>query len=447
MGFSPLVAVTTSNKHSIKDIDFEHNLESFYDCNLGPPAFGNCGSLNPPADENFVVGILDSGSVVDLVAGSGAFTLGLDGAYLTQNVVPIGGIGGTVDALISQPVGFYAAGLGAVEGDGTLDRFALHGHSNVSAVVAPPLDCGGGEIVRAVIGTPFLSFFTTVIRVDTPRRVTVEGETFIGPDVRIQDQLDSFPEYPLFFAMAIGGISPVTTASYFPEFEDLVTPLVPTLLSLTPLSFPTGGVFFANVQGLMGEPSFTNLPITMRLMVDTGAQSSIISPAVAADLSLPLEPDFTVDACGIGGVVEDIPGYFIDYIQINASGGPMKFSRSPFVVLDLTSPEGGPLDGVLGMNFFWNRNVIFEPSLTTSSFFHVSDPIPVAFGDFNVDLRVDAFDSAVFTACSTSPQAGLFSPECEPFDADGDGSIDLRDYAKFQNCASGEEFADPDCGG
>lgn len=152
--------------------------------------------------------------------------------------------------------------------------------------------------------------------------------------------------------MEIGGISPVTTCSYYPDFEDLITPIAPTQLSFTPLSFPTGGVFFSNVQALMGEPSPTNFPITMRLMVDTGAQASIISPAMAAELNLPLDPDFTISACGIGGIIEGIPGYFIDYVKINAFGGALEYSRAPFVVLDLLSPEGGALDGVLGMNFF-----------------------------------------------------------------------------------------------
>lgn len=446
VGFSPLIAIATSSKHSPDDIDYEHDLENSYGCIVsGPPSGGVCGSLNPPADRNFVIGILDSGAVVDLAAGTGAETLGLRGAYLTENFIPIGGVGGEVNAFITQPIGIYAAGLSAVNTGGTLDLNAVVGHSNVAALVAPPIDCGTGEVVAALVGTPFLSFYTSVIRVDTPQRVTVGGRTFTAPDVRIQGLFDPIPDFPRAFAMTVGGISPVLTASYFPDLEDLVTPLLPTQLSLSPLSFPTGGVFFTEVLPLMGEPSPTNFPIPRRLMVDTGAQSSIISPAMAANLSLPLTPHFTVDACGVGGLVEDIPGYYIDYVKINAFGGALEFSRAPFVVLDLPSPEGGPLDGILGMNFFWNRNVIFDPSLTVSSFFHVSDPIPVAFGDTDVDFHVDPADASFFISCITGPGSAGVNPECDHLDADFNGSIDLRDIAAFQICYSGSLPADPTC--
>jgi len=455
-GFSPLIAIATSSKHSFDDIDYEHDLENSYDCDaFGPPFGGDCGSLNPPADRNFVVGILDSGSVADLAAGTGAQTLGLVGPYLTTNVQPIGGVGGTVDALVTQPIGMYAAGLSAVDGSGTLDLDALVGHSNVAALAAPPINCGGAELVRAFVGTPFLAFYTTVIRVDMRRTVTVAGRTYSSPDVQIQSPLHSIPEFAHAFAMELGsGGLPVLTASYYPDTEldpedpgYLITPAVPTALSLLPLIPPTGGLFFRDVQAVRGEPGPTNLPITIHLMVDTGSEASIISEATAADLSLPLQPDFTVDACGVGGIIEGIPGYYIDYVKINAFGGAMEFSRAPFIVLDLPITQLGTLDGVLGMNFFWNRNVIFEPSLTESSFFHVSDPIPVAFADSDVDFHVDASDASFFISCITGPGAGGVSPECDHLDVDFNGSIDLYDIAKFQKCYSGpQQLANPACG-
>lgn len=455
-GFSPLIAITTSSKHSPLDIDYEHDLESNYNCDaFGPPFGGDCGALNPPANQNFVVGILDSGSVADLAAGTGTEVLGLVGPYLTTNVQPIGGVGGTVDALVTQPLGIYAAGLSAVDVSGTLDINALVGHSNVAALAAPPINCGGAELVRAFVGTPFLAFYTSVIRVDTRRSVTVAGRTYSGPDVHIQSPLDPIPAFAHFFAMELsGGDLPVLTASYYPDTtlnpEDpgyLITPAVPTALSFIPLIPPTGGLFFRDVQAVEGEPSPTNLPITLHLMVDTGSEASIISEATAANLNLPLEPDFTVDACGVGGIIQGIPGYYIDYVKINAAGGALEFSRAPFIVMDLPITQLGALDGVLGMNFFWNRNVIFEPSLTQSSFFHVSDPIPVAFGDSDVDFHVDAADASFFFACITGPASAGVSPECDHLDADLNGSIDLRDLAKFQNCYSGSaQLADPSCG-
>ena len=82
----------------------------------------------------------------------------------------------------------------------------------------------------------------------------------------------------------------------------------------------------------------------------------------------------------------------------------------------------------------------------SSSFFHVSDPIPVAFADSNVDFHVDAEDAAFFFSCITGPGSTGVSPECDHLDADFDGSIDLRDFSKFQNCYSGSgQLADPSC--
>ncbi len=442
-GFSPLIAITTSNKRSEDDIDYEHDLEASY---VGDPLDPN---TEPGADPDFVIGYLDSGAVVDLAAGSAADLLGLgpfDG-NLTTNTVPIGGVGGTVDAWVSQPIGFFAVGLSAVDEYGLLDFSAMVGHSNVSTLAAPSLDCGGDEALTAVVGTPFLAFYNTIIRVDTPQTVTVGGETYTGPDVQIQQQYYTLPTYARAVAIEFGGLSPVLTASYFPDFEDLRTPIFPTQLSFSPLSVPLGGAFFATIQVLEGEPGPTNPAQSMRVMVDTGAQSSIMSPAMAASLNLPMEPDFTVSVCGVGGLVEDVPGYYIDYVKISAWGGALEFSRAPFVVLDLESPEGGSLNGVLGMNFFWNRNVILEPALSLSGFLHVSDPIPFAYADFDLDFDVDAFDAETFVSCLTGPGPSTLNPECDHIDGNVDGAVDLADFRQFQLCFSGPDTtADTDCG-
>ena len=58
--------------------------------------------LNAPAEKNFVIGVLDTGSVADLAAGDSAELLGLKGSYLTTNTLPIGGVSGTMDATITH---------------------------------------------------------------------------------------------------------------------------------------------------------------------------------------------------------------------------------------------------------------------------------------------------------------------------------------------------------
>jgi len=441
-GFSPQIAIATSDENRPPDFEFEHDLESSY---VGLP-------LNAPANRNFVIGFLDSGASFDLAAGTYANTLGLRGVYLTGNTVTIGGVGGEVAGTITYPIGYFIAGLSAVDATGALNLNAVVGHSNVSMVVAPEIDCGNGEVLSAVAGLPLMAFYNSIIRVDTPRRATVGGVTYSGPDIELRQPGVPLPVFARKIALEFGGLAPATTANYylFPDPFDPDTfeePLIPTLLSTIPGSPPLGGAFFATLLVIEGEAGPTNPVQEMRVLVDTGAQSSIMSEAMAANLSLPFEPDFTVDVCGVGGLVTGVPGYFVDYVKMNARGGALEFSRAPFVVLDLPAVEGTALDGVLGMNFFWDRNVIFEPSLDASGFFHVSEALPIAYGDSDVDLDVDDADSAFFMTCFTGADAVVMGPDCDHLDLDEDGDVDLTDFAWLQACFSGADLAaEPFCG-
>ncbi|MHC5119596.1 MAG: aspartyl protease family protein, partial [Planctomycetota bacterium] len=274
------------------------------------------------------------------------------------------------------------------------------------------------------------SFYTTVIRNDYIHTINVDGQDISGPDVQILEQDDpSIPEYSRKISLNFSGLA--ETASYY-MFPFLSTsPDYPTLLSLSPDTLPTGGKFITTLYVLEGEPSPLNVVQPMRVMVDTGAQSSIITPSMAANLSLPLEGDFLVDVCGVGGLVPDVPGYYVDYVKINALGGAMEFSNAPFVVIDLPLQDaaGNPLDGVLGMNFFWNRNIVFAPNLSGSGFLHVSDPIPYGNADFNFDGDVNLVDFSMLASAwlSQSPEPE-YLPVCDLF---LDSKIDMKDFQAF----------------
>lgn len=60
------------------------------------------------------------------------------------------------------------------------------------------------------------------------------------------------------------------------------------------------------------------------------------------------------------------------------------------------------------------------------------DLVPFAIGDFNEDGNVDLTDYEFFADCSTGPNGGPVTPECEPADLEGDDDVDVRDYARFQ---------------
>ena len=52
------------------------------------------------------------------------------------------------------------------------------------------------------------------------------------------------------------------------------------------------------------------------------------------------------------------PGYYVDAIDIPALGQWFQARQVPVVLLDVSSPEGGTLDGIIGMNLFVDFNLI-----------------------------------------------------------------------------------------
>jgi hypothetical protein len=437
-GFLPYVAIAASNQHQSTDFEWEDVASSSY---VGSPL-----NTAVPANQAFVIGFVDSGSSGDLAAGSSAAKLGIVGPYVTGNPVPLDVAGGTIIGYCTQPIGVFAAGLSAVQPDGTLCLNKVVGHWNVSAIATPPIQCDNGEELTAVIGGPFINRYNFVVRVDTPREVVVSNRRYKGPDVQILDPAASLPTPTRIIGLTFGGLAPVTTSNYYPDFEDLVTPMIPTAFSLSALSIPTGGGFFTNVMMRAGPSSPDNPPIPLHMLVDSGAQTSVISPTMVAALSLPLAPDFTVDICGAAGVVSNAPGYYVDYVKIAAQGGALEFSRAPFVVLDLQSPEGGQLDGILGMNFFWNRNVTMIMPTDGSAALNLSDPLAVPYGDSDVDFDVDADDAEYFFLTLTGPAPTPLRPEALHLDGNADDAVDLRDFAVFQRGFTGPHaFSNPTC--
>ncbi len=96
-------------------------------------------------------------------------------------------------------------------------------------------------------------------------------------------------------------------------------------------------------------------------MLDTGAQVTVIGSRMAARLRLrPDEFDFEVEIEDVTGTVVMYPGFYIDSIEIPALGDWVSFTNVPVVLLDVSSPEGGTLDGIIGMNLFSDFNLILR---------------------------------------------------------------------------------------
>ncbi len=427
-GFTPYVAIKTSNRGSSTgaygDMDMEHAMRTGY---IGSPL-----SSDPEyPDGPFVIGILDTGADTDLAAGTAAAKLGLTGSRLTSNTMDLSGAGGdTLSAYVSQPVGYFAAGLGGVKPDNTIDPNYMIGHTNVSVLASPAIYCNGEEAISAVIGRPALTFTTTVIRNDIRRTVTVDGRTYTGPDIQfLPVGSENIPAYTRRLSMLLDGQVPVQTAAWYYDiyammldpFNSDYQPAYPTLLTSAAGTLPTSAMFTAIVDVYHGDEVEK-----LTMMVDTGAQSSILRTYAADSLSLPLEGDFTIDVCGVGGMADSMPVYYIDRVKISAGGGALNFSHVPFLVMDIA----GEFDGILGMNFFYDRNITLSPDVSTGSYrIYISDPVDFANADINGDSNVNLEDFAGFANAwqSTSDDAN-YNIACDLFLSD---SIDFNDLELF----------------
>jgi hypothetical protein len=107
---------------------------------------------------------------------------------------------------------------------------------------------------------------------------------------------------------------------------------------------------------------------TGTFLFDTGAQVSVLSHQTAADIGIftagdnPTPPDFFTEVTGVGGSIQEIPGYYINGLSLTTTAGKINFSRVPVVILDLPDPNNPNdiLPGVLGTNLFGARDLIIN---------------------------------------------------------------------------------------
>jgi hypothetical protein len=171
------------------------------------------------------------------------------------------------------------------------------------------------------------------------------------------------------------------------------------------------------------KPTFHDLPLmsglkfnhgsnhtTQTLLLDTGAQNSIISRDAAIALGIdPDDPNHeTIEVGGIGGSV-DMPLVLIDEMVVPTSAGvDLVFTDVVVGILDITG-----IDGVIGMN--WQ---------TTGYFDLLFEADPGEYGAF-MNMVLDFRD----------PNTGVMRLEVNPDyikspgDTDMDGDIDLNDLA------------------
>ncbi len=411
------------------------------------------GTLIQPDDleADYTVGLLDTGAGAHLVSNAAGLTFGLgSNGLLTNSTITITGVTGSVDAFVSYPIGLYIDGIDSIDPQSLLlDTTNMVGETNVSVAVADTPAPGAPELFTA-IGTPLSVYYTATFNNEQTVSRTIDSEVYETPLIEFYEQDDlSIPEYPNLVPLELrplGGVS----VQYTPCIDvfggcPLDAPQSPSII----IGVGAQSLFFlSSVDLYQGNRSAIDKD---RFMLDTGAQVTVIGNRVAARLNLnPATPDFLVEIEGVSGDVTMEPGFYIDRIDIPALGEWMTFTNVPVVLLEVGSPEGGTLDGIIGMNLMTDFNFV----LRGGGLFLQDDPSleyqlivpPAVDADFDNDNDVDLMDFAAFQRCMSGPDTPQLAPSCVHALLDADSDVDENDMAILQDCFSGPAIdAEPDC--
>lgn len=395
-GFIPWITITTTRENS-------GELELVAVPKTGPiPSY-----LRTSTDPNaLVVGIFDTGASAHVFSNAAGNSLNLyGGGYMTTNELDISGVTGSVSARVSKPIGVYIDGLYAANSYGLGDTSAMVGETNTAVVVGKTPPPGGPDLPNA-IGTPLSVYYTAVIKNETPVTRSYGGQEYTAPHIRFYEQGDpAIPEYDQIIPLELrplGAVNVQYTISL--DFLDLLDPFgnfsyepgTPSII----IGNLSQSVFFVHSVDIY-HGMFSALDKT-RFMLDTGAQVTTIGKRIAARLNLnPNTPDFEVEIQGVTGDISYEPGFYIDELRIPALGGWQIFRNVPVVLLDVFSPEGGTVDGIIGMNLFNEFNMV----LAGGGLFLIDDPY----------LALDRF--------TAEPMAGDIAPEIL------DGQVNILDVA------------------
>lgn len=382
-GFYPLAGISLTTKHD-DDSDptftfFQADYETSY---LGTPL----GVGGP----HFELALVDTGAAASLIttAADAAFNIQGQG-YRGTAPLPIGGATGGLVATTNDPMAIYASGVGPANRTSTnpliLDTAMMVGQSSVSLATLPP-----ESDLPNVLGIPFASQYSMYIKNSEPQLFSQGGKTVRTPQIQFQALGSGGSQgitrrVPLTFGDSSAFLSP---PQYTFDFNNIFAdppvpwsddPLYPTL------RLGSGGqpsaALFVNVKVSNEGNSLTNTPF----LLDTGADVSVVSEINAVNLGFdPVldTPDFTVSVLGSGGVLEEVPGFYVDQFQIPAVGGTITLTHVPFIVLDFPNPSqvGNVAQGLIGMNALAGRNVIIDPNPAiggggSNPSMYVSDPV------------------------------------------------------------------------
>jgi hypothetical protein len=415
-GFVPYVTITVTGANANDNEDF-----------LAYPVPYLTGSyLTSAPPVPFTIGLFDTGAACSFVGYNPSYQMGIYGAgMVTDSVVPLSGATGTVNAWASYPMGVFADSLNALEPNGMMltNISGMKGETNVSVIVgAAPI--GSAPDLPTAVGAPVAVFFDTFF--DNEHKVSrTQGTTeYRGPDIRLFEHGD--PAIPALGDSSVTlAIKPTssTGVSYIPTIDLSSFEYYPASPSLITDGMFTESLFFvggANVDGI----------IYRGFMFDTGAQVTVIGSSVAGDIGLDTNhPAFEVEIVDVTGESTMRPGFYLDSVQLSATGQQVRATHVPVVYMDVASPEGGWLDGIIGMNLLSGYNMVLEggsfdapPALKLK--------LITKAGDINADGKVDGKDLlAIAAGWLWQTGQGGYNAAADVAPVGKDGIINFRDFA------------------
>lgn len=376
-GFLPLVGVALTD-----EFDEDFNFFPF------PSTSPSGDFLGPVGSPHYGVALLDTGAGFSLVTAEAFDDFQLGRAYPGESdgfrgteVITIGGATGQLEAVINDPFGLYVAGLQSRTAGGaalTLNNAALSGQTNTSTITLP-----AESPLPNIVGLPFAGQYATRIRNDSPQVFELGGRTVRTPAIDFLPRGSGGNGITRKAPLALNpGSSFAQPPTYLPNIQNFdldnpeENPTVPTVLQ---------GALFLNASATNGGSSLG----TRQFFFDTGASVTVLSQFNALLLGFDVttdEPEFTVSVVGSGGVLSDIPGFFIDSFTIPALGGNVTATNVPVLVLDVTNPAdpGNIVEGIIGTNLLAGRNVVIDPNPSVggggaSAGVYISDPVTTTF--------------------------------------------------------------------
>ncbi len=427
-GFVPRIVVSVTDKGSD---DFDWIAQTHMS------VVGNYLTENPETD--YTIGLFDTGASAHIISHAGANRTGIyDADLITSSMVEIQGATNSIFGLVSKPLAIFIDGLAAIEPNGmTLDSSNMVGQSNVSVIIGdlPPEE---KPDLPTVAGSPMSVNFVTVINNDSQITVTYDGNDLSSPDIKFYEHGD--PEIPDYDNRIPLNLIPsgAQNIQYIPDLAAIMDfifqPGSPSII----VGNSAQSLFFVDSVDLRNDE--LSAIDKQRFMLDTGAQITVISSGIASRLGLnPNNPDFEVEIQDVTGEITIEPGFYIDSLDIPSLGEWLRFTNVPVVLLDVGSPEGGTLEGIIGMNLFINFNLVLRggglfgqdpPSLEFELITeHLIADIAPEGGDGIVDfLDFEAFANAwlsTTTSPNWNPAADLAPPD------NPDGIIDTLDLEIF----------------